>query len=204
MSTRTRVGPFGFADFLELVNEDQKADLLEGTIHMASPESLDHNGLVRWLVTVLGQYVEVRRLGRVTVNKVAFRLAHHTAPEPDVAFIQAGRLHLLKSGYVDGPPDLAIEIVSPDSVDRDYQAKRSIYASAGVPEYWIIDPDERRAAFLGQEAGQFVDLPIVSHIFQSRVVAGFSLDTRWLWQRPLPETLGIVQGLLARGESSTR
>ena len=39
--------------------------------------------------------------------------------------------------------DLAIEVVSPDDPDRDYDEKRADYAEAGVPEYWIVDPRDR-------------------------------------------------------------
>jgi Uma2 family endonuclease len=203
MATRTRSGCYSFADFLDLVSEDQKADLLNGVIYIASPEEIEHNDLVGWFVCVLGQYVESRRLGKVTVHRVAYRLSAHNAPEPDVAFVRTERFDILKRGYVDGPPDLAIEVISPESVDRDYEVKRAHYESAGVREYWIIDPNEKRAMFLvlsepvGGSAAAFAEARLEGTIFRSRVVAGFSLDTRWLWQRPLPESLPIVQSLLA-------
>ena len=73
MATRTRSGPYGFADFLELIHDDQKADLIDGAIYMASPESIDHNDLVLWMGKVLGLFIEERRLGRLTINKVAYR-----------------------------------------------------------------------------------------------------------------------------------
>jgi len=47
-----------------------------------------------------------------------------------------------------------VEVVSPDSVERDYQLKRDAYEQAGVQSYWIIDPDEKRALFLVQVAGR--------------------------------------------------
>lgn len=198
MPTQTRTGPYGFGDFLELIHEDQKADLLDGAIYMASPESTDHNRLVVWLTTVIGLFVEERRLGEVTVNKVAFRLEGRSGPEPDVAFVAADRAHLIKPGYVDGPPDLAIEIVSPDSVDRDYELKRRIYEQHGVREYWIIDPDERRATFLVRGERGLAETPLDAGRFQSTVLPGFTIDPTWLWQRPLPSALGFVQGLLVR------
>lgn len=195
----TRPGLYSFADFLELVREDQKADLLDGVIHMASPENTDHNKLVLWLATILGQYVEGHDLGQVTVNKVAFRLAPKTAPEPDIGFVAAERVECIKHGYVDGPPDLAIEIVSPDSYDRDYHEKRRVYEQAGVREYWIIDPAEQKAMFLVRDGDSLVPTACENDVFRSRVIAGFEIDQRWLSQRPLPATLPIVQALLARG-----
>jgi Uma2 family endonuclease len=125
MSIRSRVGPVTFAQFLEIVREDQKADLIDGIIYMASPENVEHNELVGWLSALMGLYVRHRRLGRVAVNRVAYRLGERTGPEPDLAFVRAEREAIIKHGYVDGPPDLTIEFISPDSVDRDYHDKRA-------------------------------------------------------------------------------
>lgn len=196
MMTRTRSGPFTFTDFLELVSEDQKADLIDGVIYMASPESIDHNRLLGWMHMILASYVEVRMLGGVTINRVAYRLSGKTAPEPDLAFVRTDRLDRMKSGYVEGAPDLAVEFVSPSSVDRDYEDKRHRYEEAGVGEYWIIDADETRATFLVLEGGRFQEVPLDRHIFRSRVIPGFALDTRWLWQRPLPPTRPIIRAML--------
>lgn len=203
MATQTRTGPFSFGDFLELVKEDQKADLLDGVIHMTSPESVDHNDLVFWLGMVLGQFVEEGRLGKLNINRVAYRLSDKNAPEPDLGFVSLDRLGIRKSGYVDGAPDVAVEFVSPDSVERDYVDKRRRYEEAGVQEYWIIDPDESRATFLRLESGKFVEVAVKDHVFRSRAVPAFYLDTRWLWQRPLPPSLAIVQEMLAKAAESS-
>ena len=196
MSTRTRTGPYTFADFLELIHEE-KADLLEGAIYLASPESTEHNSIVLWLGTVLGQYIEERHLGRLAINKVAFRLTPTTAPEPDLGFVRTERMNIIRSGYVDGPPDVAVEFISPDSVERDYEHKRRLYEEAGVREYWIIDADEKRATFLirGPE-GHFAEAHLDGSTFLSRAIEGFHLNVEWLWQHPLPSTLATVQRLL--------
>jgi len=197
MPTRTRSGPYTFGDFIELVSEDQKADLIDGVIYVASPENIDHNTLLRWFNSVLGLYIDERGLGFVSIEKVAYRLAPKTGPEPDLAFVREERRGILKKGFVDGPPDLALEIVSPDSVDRDYEAKRAKYEEAGVREYWVIDPEEERATFFVQGTAGFAEAHVENHVFRSRVVPGFWLDVRWLWQRPLPSPLPILQNLLA-------
>lgn len=196
MVVRRRVGIYSFTDFLELIREDQKADLLDGAIHMASPEGIEHNQLVVWLSMVLGPCVEERRLGRLFVNRVAFRLTKDSAPEPDVAVVVTARLGQLRSGYVDGPPDLAIEIVSPDSVERDYAHKRELYERHGVGEYWIIDPAERTAAFLLREGDRLIEAKPADGTFTSRVLAGLRLEIAWLFQSPLPPTRAVVDQLL--------
>jgi hypothetical protein len=60
--------------------------------------------------------------------------------EPDVVVVLPAKAHLVRETFVDGPPDLVVEVVSDDSVERDYETKRAEYAAAGIPEYWIVDP----------------------------------------------------------------
>jgi Uma2 family endonuclease len=198
MAVRPRGGDVTFAEFLETIGDDVKADLIDGVIYMASPENLEHNELIVWLATSIGQFVEHWDLGRVTVNRVAYRLGDKGGPEPDIAVVLKARTGRLRKGYVEGRPDLVIEIVSPDSVERDYEKKWKQYEDARVPEYWIIDPLDQRATFLCYRAGRFVKAVVRDQIYRSRILPGFELDVRWLWPRPLPPTLKIVQSLLGR------
>ncbi len=141
--------------------------------------------------------IEERRLGRVFVNRVAFRLAKDTAPEPDVAVVLTSRLAQLRSDYVDGPPDLAIEVVSPESAERDYEHKRGLYDRCGVSEYWIIDPAEQAVAFLIREGDRLVEAQLGGAAFAGRVLPGLRMEPGWLLERPLPPTRRIADQILA-------
>jgi Uma2 family endonuclease len=196
VATQTR--RYSFEDFLTIVRKDQKADLLNGVIYMASPESTDDNSLGGWLYRLMSEYADELELGSVYFTRVAFRLGSLHGPEPDVAFVLAENLHRVRRGYVDGPPDIAVEIVSPDSADRDYDKKRQRYEKAGVREYWIIDPENRRALFLRRQRGKFREVAPVNDIFESSVLAGFRLDVRWLWLARRPSVSKTVQGMITR------
>ena len=72
------------------------------------------------------------------------------------------------------PPDLVVEVVSPGQVnrERDYVAKREQYAARGIPEYWIVDPDDQLFIVLSLKAGVYFEVgrfqggdPIVSPQF---------------------------------------
>ena len=197
-SVATRIARYTFDDFLSLVREDQKADLLDGVIYMASPESTDDNELGGWLYRLMGEYADELDLGKMYYTRVAFRLGSLHGPEPDVAFVLAENLHRIRRGYVDGPPDIAVEIVSPDSIDRDYVKKRERYEKAGVREYWIIDPEQRRTLFLLRRRGKFREVAPVDNIFESAVLQGFRLDVRWLWSARRPAVSRTVRAMIAR------
>jgi Uma2 family endonuclease len=163
-----------FEDFCFLIKEDQKADLIDGVIYMSSPENTDANALLCWLFRLIGDFVEERELGRTFGSRVAFRLGEPHGPEPDIAFVRTDRLHIVQRGFVDGPPDLAIEIVSPDSIERDYVRKREQYRQAGVLEYWIIDELEQRMVMLRRSrSGAYREIKPRKGVLHSQALPGF-------------------------------
>src|SRR6266542_3856557 len=139
---------YTFEDFCLLVKEGQKADLIDGVIYMASPDSLSSFRLSKWLITITDDYVTELYLGEIFGIRIAFRLDVRQSPEPDIGFVKKSRLHLAHEGFFDGPPDAAFEIVSPESIERDYFKKRRQYEEYGVREYWIIDQLEETITLL--------------------------------------------------------
>src|SRR5215218_5550708 len=87
---------YTFEDFCFLVKDGQKADLIDGVIYMASPDSLDANRLSIWLTGLTDDFVVERDLGEMFILRVAFRLEEKSGPEPDIGFVKKSRLHLAK------------------------------------------------------------------------------------------------------------
>jgi Uma2 family endonuclease len=196
--SRTPVGPYRLKDLRARVNEGQKADLLNGVIYISPPETFAGGVLFLRLVTLLADYVEEFDLGHVCCGRIAFRLAEREVPEPDIAFIRKQREGIIERCLVNGPPDLAMEIVTPESIERDYELKRNAYQRAGVEEYWIVDEMEEKAYLLRlTKAGMYEEVRPLKGALVSRVVPGFYLRPEWLWRRPLPKKKDILRELLA-------
>ncbi len=193
ISIPVRQGDITFEEFLETVPDGQKADLLDGVIYITSPDNTDAADLNGWLGILVFCFVEANDLGKVYFSRVAYRLGPKRGPEPDIGFVPKELESTRRRGYIDGLPTLAVEIVSPDSVGRDYVQKRPIYESAGVGEYWIIDPDEKQATFLVLRGGRYLQLKPKNHIFSSEVLPGFCIDVRWLWKTPRPRTHDVLR-----------
>ncbi|MBV9124013.1 MAG: Uma2 family endonuclease [Planctomycetes bacterium] len=183
MATATRTGSVTFEEFCVLIRPKQKADLLNGVIYIASPENMDAGRLFVWLLCVIAGYIEHQKLGEVFGSRIAFRLGPKQGPEPDLAFVKKERLHLVQETYFEGPPDLAIEIVSPESVERDYEKKRLVYQQAGVAEYWIIDEDLKKVTLLRLDRrGKYREIRPRQGVLASQVITGFWLRPEWLWE----------------------
>lgn len=96
---------------------------------------------------------------------------------------------------MDGPADLVIEIVSPESVLRDRGEKYAEYEAGGVREYWIIDAEAKRADFfvLDSEGRYQRATPDADGKYGSAVLPGFWIKIGWLWQTPLPPVRQVLR-----------
>ena len=205
MSAITKTAPYTFEDFCLLVKEDQKADLIDGVIYLASPENTSANRLFMWLGGLVDLFAEETDQGEVFGSRVACRLDDKNAPEPDILVVLKKRLHLVRRGHIHGFPDAAFEIVSPESVERDYVKKRLQFERAGVPEYWIADEMQCKVTLLRLAAnGKYREVRPRNGELHSRVLKGFWLRLDWLWQKPLPKKNKVLREILDRsaGERS--
>ena len=186
-----------FEQFLDLVHEDQKADLIRGVIYMQSPLSTLHELLFLFLAHLIDLFVRRKKLGVVLGSRSAAHLSEHDGPEPDLMFISKQRQHLVKPAYVDGAPDLIVEITSPSTAHIDRVKKKKQYLEFGVQEYWMINPNQQTAEFLFNHEGEWEPLPVTPEgIFHSRVIPGFWLQIDWLFAEELPDPLEAVMQIL--------
>jgi len=185
-----------YKEFLAWADEDTTAEWIDGEVVMTSPASDRHQDLARFLTSVLGIYVETHDLGVIRPAPFQMKL-EHSGREPDLLFVARERLDRLGDTYLEGPADLVVEIVSPESVGRDRGEKFCEYERGGVPEYWLIDPVREQAEFYqkGDRGPYRVVLSDAEGIYRSEVVSGFWLRVAWLWQRPLPPVLDVVREL---------
>jgi len=114
---------------------------------------------------------------------------------PDILFVAKENLSRLNDNLLDRPADLVIEILSPESRSRDRGEKFYEYEQGGVREYWLVDPERRRAEFYQRDTeGTFRPvLPDADGVYRSVVLTGLYLRVAWLWQKPLPTPLSVLR-----------
>ncbi len=114
--------------------------------------------------------------------------------EPDVLFVAREHLDRVLFTRVEGPADLVVEIVSPESRVRDRGEKFYEYQEGGVGEYWLIEPDTRRAEFyqLDPDGIYQLVLPDAAGVYRSRAMDGLWVRVAWLWQEPLPQVNQVM------------
>lgn len=177
-----------------LAGEGIRADWVNGVVQMMLPVSIEHAELNGWLMRLLGNFVEEKNLGGMVVFDYMIRLCGGKMRRvPDIHYVTEARRSLMQRTDLDGPPDLAVEIVSDDSQSRDWREKYHEYEAAGVREYWIVDPFSQRieANALGPD-GKYARIEEVEGRLPSAVLPGFHLRNEWLWSNPRPTVRSLL------------
>lgn len=139
--------------------EGERAELIDGKLYYMAPPKRRHQELVSWFTKVIGNYIDKKK-GSCHVYPAPFAVFFNgddkNYVEPDISVI-CDKNKLTDKGC-NGAPDWIIEIVSPGSRRMDYYIKLFKYRTAGVREYWIVNPDTNRVMkydFDGDDAGDF-------------------------------------------------
>jgi Uma2 family endonuclease len=195
-------GPMTEEEFVDWCREDVRAEWVDGKVILMSPASSRHELLLVWFSTLLQLYADNFQAGRVYGPELQLRFTkrRRSRRAPDIKFVAAEHLDRVQKNHIEGPADLVIEIVSRDSVARDWREKFAEYARAGVPEYWIVDPlSEQMEAYRLGASGRFRRIRVQDGRVNSTVLPGFWIKPEWLWQDPLPNVLGVARewGIIA-------
>lgn len=125
--------------------EGQRAELIDGSMYMMAPPTRTHQRIVGEIYTIINNYIKANHgTCEVDVSPFAVFLSQDDVNyvEPDISVI-CDKDKLSDKGC-NGAPDWIIEVVSPSSRRMDYIIKLFKYRTAGVREYWIVDPDKSR------------------------------------------------------------
>lgn len=174
-------------DYLEL-GTNRLVEFSNGSIEVLPTPTKAHQRIVRTLFVSLQQFVAARAVGEVFFAPLPVRLWPGKFREPDLVYVRPER------GEYCGQPegaDLAVEVISPGDENRrrDLETKRWEYAQAGIPEYWIVDPEKGQITVLVldgptyREHGVFV----LSGVVTSVVLPGLAL--------PVADVLGDADRL---------
>jgi Uma2 family endonuclease len=135
-------------DYLEL-DTNHLVEFTDGHIEVLPMPKTSHQRIVQYLSNALSTFATSRDLGTALFAPLRVRLRKNKYREPDVVFMLAEHADRIGEDYWDGA-DLVMEVVSadPESRERDLERRRKDYAEAGISEYWIVDPQERKITVL--------------------------------------------------------
>lgn len=184
-----------------------KAELIEGVVYVPSPVRHRHHGqphifLSGWLV----QY-QAGTPGVEASDNSTIRLDLDNEPQPDALLFIApecgGQIRLGEDGYIEGAPELVIEVAS-SSASYDLHAKLHVYRRNGVREYLVWRVLDQEIDWFVLHAGQYQRLPRDANgVYRSEVFPGLWLDTAALLRGELASVLALVQHGVTSPEHTT-
>jgi Uma2 family endonuclease len=183
-------------EYLRFGEENTWAEWIDGRVIVLFSGSTKHQQIVGFLDRVIGFYIETHNLGQLFTAPFAMKLSKlRRGREPDLLFVSREREHLITKTFLDGAADLVIEVISPESVERDSVQKFAEYEAAGIREYWLVDYTNQTATFYQLDKNvQYQAAKTSEGVFQSTVLPGFFLRESWLWQERL-QTLEALREL---------
>ena len=160
-------------DYLKNMARDEfsRYELIGGEIIVSTAPRYIHQLLSMRIAVQFSKYLEKNPIGEVLATP-GLIFSKYDGVIPDLIFITHERCDEIlkeKDGKFHGAPELVIEILSPGRVNarRDLQIKRELYEMFGVPEYWVIKPQEKEIEVfqLGKESRVFTENEILKTTF---------------------------------------
>lgn len=171
-------GEWTYEDWLRLPSDGHRYEILNGELYMTPPPTVRHQLASSNLSSALNSFVQQRNLGRVLYAPCGVDLPTQPVPvQPDIFFISHERREIIGEDYIEGAPDLVVEILSPSNWLYDRREKFQAYQKAGVPEYWIVDYRAHTIEIFFLEEGVYVLLGQYGsgEFAHSRVLEGFEV-----------------------------
>jgi len=182
----------------------KKAELIEGVVYMASPLRFEphaepHGQIITWLGVYHAATPGVRLGDNATV-----RLDMDNEPQPDGLLrlneSVGGRSRLSDDGYVEGAPELIVEVAA-SSASYDLRDKLRVYRRNGVQEYLVWQVYDQRLDWFRLREGEYVPLqPDAARVVHSEVFPGLWLAVPALLEGNLAQVLAVLQQGLTTSE----
>jgi len=145
-----------YEEFRELPDDGKRYELIRGEVHLTPSPATKHQLTLFNLSGSLFVYSKRSPVGVVAVAPLDVRLSHDTAVQPDLIFVSNARANIIRENYIDGAPDLVVEILSPSTAAHDRATKLALYAEAGVPEVWLLDPNAKTVEVLKLQGKKYL------------------------------------------------
>ena len=164
------------AEFLSLPESVERIELIDGEVIVSPSPLFWHQEVLRRLVFALSRWAEGRSGVTIAQAPLDVRFAPGRILQPD-AMVFLATIDREQSGPITRVPEICVEVLS---VNRTYDrvTKRFVYGSAGVVEYWIVDP----AGFVEVRSGlALADETIITDRLTSPLLPDFDLDVPQLF-----------------------
>jgi Uma2 family endonuclease len=172
-----RQGEWTEEDYLDFTDHAQHLiEFTDGYVEVLPMPTDHHQAILGYLFELFLAYIRPRG-GKVRFSPLRVRIRARKFREPDLVLVRDAKDPRRQNRYWQGA-DLALEVVSDDKPARDLVEKRGDYAEAGIPEYWIVNPETETITVLRLEDSAYVELGVFGRgaAAASALLPGFSVN----------------------------
>jgi Uma2 family endonuclease len=177
---------------------EMHCEWVDGVVIKMSPVVDKHDAICRYLSHFLDAYIELNPIAELRQDPFVMRYQFEADGkikkrnrEPDLQIILKDNPNTLNPSFMDGAADIVIEVVSLESVERDYGIKYHEYETIGVREYWIVDPLKKEARFYRLNDKKAYILQDVEDTYTSPILPRLKIHIPIFWQASLPRTIEV-------------
>lgn len=165
MTTTTSKKLYTFEEYLRSEDDpDNRYELVDGKLELMNPPTFRHILICDFIRDAFKAELNRLQLPCLAIREGGIRTGWRKSRIADVYLVEREQIvdSLDRSGVLSTSPLLVVEVVSPDSIKRDYRYKRSEYAALGIPEYWIVDPMQQQVTILLLDEGLYEETVFTS------------------------------------------
>lgn len=176
-----------YQDYLKIPEvPGYRYEILDGMLIKEPSPNVMHQRVSRRLQRILEDYFwNADPEGEIFGAPLDVTFHEITVVQPDLFYVSGKQKSIIKDNRIDGPPTLAVEILSPSNSRKDRLQKMRIYQKAGVQHYWLVDPEEKTLECYALSDGLYaritagMDEDIVEH----PEFSGLSVTLQDLWEQ---------------------
>jgi Uma2 family endonuclease len=182
MATHSKVR-FQATDIWDVPDDNYRYEVIDGGLYMTpAPSWLHQTGLGK-LFIIVGAWVYDHALGWVAPAPVGVVLDPENGVQPDMVYVSRERAQIITQRGLEGAPDLVVEVLSPSTEARDRGVKMRRYAAAGVPHYWLLNPQMKSIEpfLLGDAGYEPAGIFGPGTVFRPSLFPGLEIPVDSLW-----------------------
>ncbi len=164
-----------------LPHDNSRHELVDGLLRSKPLEGFRHGAIVVKLSRPLAEYVASNQLGLVAGAETGFKLKSNpdTVRAPDIAFVSIERVKAegVPDSFWPGPPDLAVEVLSPSDTVYDVEDRVATWLAHGTRLVWVINP-KRRVVLVHKPNEPVMTLEETDSLAGGDVIPGFQFPVQ--------------------------
>ncbi|HEX3641093.1 MAG TPA: Uma2 family endonuclease [Ktedonobacteraceae bacterium] len=151
-------GEWTYEDYAAIPEDGHRYEVIGGVLYMSPSPNRKHQKIVLEIAAYLRSFAQIPELGEVYVGPLDVELSYRNVVQPDILVVLNEHLDRITETHIIGAPDLVIEITDSNTANHDYGEKWEAYANGGVPEYWVVTPEELTIELLILDGNEYRSL----------------------------------------------